>query len=156
MAPLLYLRIPKGRGGKSIEINQSVEGDSKLKALVSQLNDLATKIKEVENRYKLQGKQSLPHEQEISRSDDPLALPPSGLPFLPMVCSPGAGLPRFVHAAFSPDGLCQYCHPPRWLYGQVVPRCCVLLSTLLTEPYMDVTAHTAPSQQAKIVSMIRY
>uniref|UniRef100_A0A3Q7IE57 Uncharacterized protein n=1 Tax=Solanum lycopersicum TaxID=4081 RepID=A0A3Q7IE57_SOLLC len=37
----------------------------------------------------------------------PLALPLSGLPFLPMVCSPGAGLPRFAHAAFSLDGLCQ-------------------------------------------------
>lgn len=35
----------------------------------------------------------------------PLALPPSGLPFLPMLCSPGAGLPRFAPAAFSPDGL---------------------------------------------------
>jgi hypothetical protein len=45
------------------------------------------------------------HFRQMTRP--PLALPPSGLPFLPMLCSPGAGLPRFAPAAFSPDGLCQ-------------------------------------------------
>ncbi|KAF3969092.1 hypothetical protein CMV_007081 [Castanea mollissima] len=48
----------------------------------------------------------------------PLALPPSGLPFLPMLCSPGAGLPRFAPAAFSPDGLCH-----RRVTRSTVPRC---------------------------------
>uniref|UniRef100_M1D8U8 Uncharacterized protein n=1 Tax=Solanum tuberosum TaxID=4113 RepID=M1D8U8_SOLTU len=65
-----YLSITEGRGGKSVEINQGVEGDSKLKALVSQLNDLATKIKEMVNQCKRQGKHPLPHQQKSSRSDE--------------------------------------------------------------------------------------
>lgn len=48
----------KGRGGKSVEVNQEVEGDYKLTALVSQLNDLAIKIYEVENQCKYLGRES--------------------------------------------------------------------------------------------------
>nr|GLL43813.1 hypothetical protein LSAT_0X38260 [Ipomoea trifida] len=39
---------------------------------------------------------------------------------------PNEGLPRFTPAAFSPDGLCQYCHPPRWLQNEIQERCRVL------------------------------
>ena len=38
-----------GVGGMSIEADRVVEGDFKLLALVSQLNDLTTKFSEVEN-----------------------------------------------------------------------------------------------------------
>ncbi|KAM3280936.1 hypothetical protein P3S67_027956 [Capsicum chacoense] len=53
----------------------------------------------------------------------PLALPPSGLPFLPMVCSPGAGLPRFAPAAFSPDGTNVVEWNSRRVTRSTVPRC---------------------------------
>ncbi|PNX98162.1 hypothetical protein L195_g021404 [Trifolium pratense] len=53
-----------------------------------------------------------------SNDPAPLALPPSWLPFLPMLCSPGTGLPRFAPAAFSPDGLCH-----RRVTRSAVPRC---------------------------------
>uniref|UniRef100_M0ZQ88 Uncharacterized protein n=1 Tax=Solanum tuberosum TaxID=4113 RepID=M0ZQ88_SOLTU len=40
---------------------------------------------------------------DARNSRPPLALPPSRIPFLPMVCSPGVGLPHFAPAAFSPE-----------------------------------------------------
>uniref|UniRef100_M1D935 Putative plant transposon protein domain-containing protein n=1 Tax=Solanum tuberosum TaxID=4113 RepID=M1D935_SOLTU len=48
----------EGSGGKLAEANQEVEGDFKLAALVTQLNDLATKISKVENQCKSQRSQS--------------------------------------------------------------------------------------------------
>uniref|UniRef100_M1D9Z1 Integrase core domain containing protein n=1 Tax=Solanum tuberosum TaxID=4113 RepID=M1D9Z1_SOLTU len=48
-------------GGKSIEADREVEGDLKLTALVSQLNDLTTKIPEVENQWKRQGRPRGPY-----------------------------------------------------------------------------------------------
>uniref|UniRef100_M1DNS2 Integrase core domain containing protein n=1 Tax=Solanum tuberosum TaxID=4113 RepID=M1DNS2_SOLTU len=60
----------EGKGGKSVEVNQEVEGDFKLTALVPQLNDLATNISEVETQCKRQGRYMLPHERERSRSNE--------------------------------------------------------------------------------------
>uniref|UniRef100_M1DHG8 Putative plant transposon protein domain-containing protein n=1 Tax=Solanum tuberosum TaxID=4113 RepID=M1DHG8_SOLTU len=48
--------MPEGNGSKLAETNQEVEKDFKLTALVTQLNDLATKISEVEDQCKSQGR----------------------------------------------------------------------------------------------------
>lgn len=52
--------------GKSVEADQEVEGDFKLNALISQLNDLTTEISEVENECKRQGRYLLPHKWKNS------------------------------------------------------------------------------------------
>uniref|UniRef100_M1DIR6 Integrase core domain containing protein n=1 Tax=Solanum tuberosum TaxID=4113 RepID=M1DIR6_SOLTU len=60
----------EGSGGKLARMNQEVEGDFKLVALTTQLNDLATKISKVENQCKSQRGHIPPYEQERSRSNE--------------------------------------------------------------------------------------
>uniref|UniRef100_M1DSP8 Uncharacterized protein n=1 Tax=Solanum tuberosum TaxID=4113 RepID=M1DSP8_SOLTU len=60
----------KGSGGKLAEANQEVVGDFKLAALVTQLNDLATKISKVENQCKSQMRHIPQYERERSRSNE--------------------------------------------------------------------------------------
>uniref|UniRef100_M1DKS1 Uncharacterized protein n=1 Tax=Solanum tuberosum TaxID=4113 RepID=M1DKS1_SOLTU len=54
-------------GSNLAETSQEVERDFKLTTLVTQLNELATKISEVENHYKSQQRYIPPHERKQSR-----------------------------------------------------------------------------------------
>ena len=54
-------------GGKSVEVDQEVESNFIIVALVSQLNDLNTKISEVENQCKCKGKYIPPRTRKSSR-----------------------------------------------------------------------------------------
>uniref|UniRef100_M1DP70 Integrase core domain containing protein n=1 Tax=Solanum tuberosum TaxID=4113 RepID=M1DP70_SOLTU len=60
----------KGVGVKPVEADQEVKGDFEIAALVSQLNDLTTKICEVENQFKRQWRYILPHARKKCREDE--------------------------------------------------------------------------------------
>uniref|UniRef100_M1DCN8 Uncharacterized protein n=1 Tax=Solanum tuberosum TaxID=4113 RepID=M1DCN8_SOLTU len=57
----------EGNGSKLAEMNQEVKRNLKLTALVTQLNDFATKISEAEDQCKIQGRYIPPHERKKSR-----------------------------------------------------------------------------------------
>uniref|UniRef100_M1DSG8 Uncharacterized protein n=1 Tax=Solanum tuberosum TaxID=4113 RepID=M1DSG8_SOLTU len=64
------LSIAEGNSGHSAEMNQEVERDFKLTTIVTQLNELATKISEVENQCRSQGRYIPPDERERSMSNE--------------------------------------------------------------------------------------
>uniref|UniRef100_M1AX13 Uncharacterized protein n=1 Tax=Solanum tuberosum TaxID=4113 RepID=M1AX13_SOLTU len=61
------LSMAEGNGRKLVETNQEVERDFMLTTLVTQLNDLSTKISKVEDQCRSQGTYISPHEQKKSR-----------------------------------------------------------------------------------------
>uniref|UniRef100_M1DW48 Polyprotein protein n=1 Tax=Solanum tuberosum TaxID=4113 RepID=M1DW48_SOLTU len=64
------LSMAEGNGSNSVETSQEVERDFKLTALVTKMNELATKISSVENHCKNQGRYIPPHERKQSRDRD--------------------------------------------------------------------------------------
>ena len=59
----------EGSGGKFVEVRVEVEGDFILSAIVTQLNDLTTKISKVENICKSQGINVVPYGRVRTRSN---------------------------------------------------------------------------------------
>uniref|UniRef100_M1DT68 Integrase core domain containing protein n=1 Tax=Solanum tuberosum TaxID=4113 RepID=M1DT68_SOLTU len=60
------LSIARGNSDNSAKTSQEVERDFKLTALVTQMNELSTKISEVDNQCKSQGRNIPPHERKKS------------------------------------------------------------------------------------------
>lgn len=60
----------EGSSDKKVETNQEVESDIKLSALVTQLNDLTTKLTAVENKCKIQGRYIHLYERVRFRTDE--------------------------------------------------------------------------------------